>query len=96
MKHIYHYFAVKFDGCDKVTIDGILTFENEILTMEDYRRAKKLIFETDDLEGCVVESLSKLETTQKGGTMRKYIWGLKSEWPDMAEWPDTKDWPDTL
>jgi len=57
---IYHYSAKKQNGMQVQTIDGILKCKKEILDMEEYRDAKKLIFETDNITGIVITSLSKL------------------------------------
>ena len=57
---IYHYSAKKQDGVQVQTIDGILKCKNEILDMEEYRDAKKLIFQTEDITGIVIISLSQL------------------------------------
>lgn len=57
-RHIYHYILNNRD--EGYTIDGIAHLENTIENQESYRRLKRLITQSDDIDGCVITSLSYL------------------------------------
>lgn len=61
---IYHYHAVKKLRPNEVThLDGVATLRNPVLTMEDYKKLKKLIANDADIggpDGLTICSLSLL------------------------------------